>query len=69
MKDFYKVCRGQVWWLMDTMKGDFEGTSLQRKDRPWLVVSCKENNQNASTYNCVPLTTSGPDHGIVTGKL
>lgn len=56
--------RGDVWFLhFDNETGDGSKTSsVQKKSRPYLIVSCEENNLNAPTFNVVPLTTRDSDH-------
>lgn len=56
--------RGDVWFLhFDSETGDGSKTSsVQKKSRPYLIVSCEENNLNAPTFNVVPLTTRDSDH-------
>lgn len=56
--------RGDVWFLhFDDETGDGSRTSsVQKKSRPYLIVSCEENNLNAPTFNVVPITTRDSDH-------
>ena len=56
--------RGDVWFLhLDDETGDGSRTSsVQKKSRPYLIVSCEENNLNAPTFNVVPITTRDSDH-------
>lgn len=56
--------RGDVWFLhFDNENGDGSKTSsVQKKSRPYLIVSCEENNLNAPIFNVVPLTTRDSDH-------
>lgn len=62
-KWYSRFRRGDVWWLhFDTERGDcIDGSSVQRKSRPYLIVSCEENNLNAPTINVVPITTRNND--------
>lgn len=53
-----KISRGQVWFLVDNNTSDTYGeNSVQKKDRPWLIVSNNKCNQHAPVYTAVPLTT------------
>lgn len=56
--------RGDVWFLhFDDETGDGSRTSsVQKKSRPHLIVSCEENNLSAPTFNVVPITTRDSDH-------
>lgn len=56
--------RGDVWFLhFNDATGDGSPTSsVQKKSRPYLIVSCEENNLNAPTFNVVPITTRDSDH-------
>lgn len=56
--------RGDVWFLhFDDETGDGSRTSsVQKKSRPYLIVSCEENNLNASIFNVIPITTRDSDH-------
>lgn len=56
--------RGDVWFLhFDDETGDGSRTSsVQKKSRPYLIVSCEENNLNAPTFNVIPITTRDSDH-------
>lgn len=56
--------RGDVWFLhLEDETGDGSRTSsVQKKSRPYLIVSCEENNLNAPTFNVVPITTRDSDH-------
>ena len=55
--------RGDVWFLhFDDETGDgIKTSSVQKKSRPYLIVSCEENNLNAPTFNVVPITTRDSD--------
>ena len=56
--------RGDVWFLhFDDETGDgIKTSSVQKKSRPYLIVSCEENNLSAPTFNVVPITTRDSDH-------
>lgn len=56
--------RGDVWFLhFDDETGDgIKTSSVQKKSRPYLIVSCEENNLNAPTFNVVPIATRDSDH-------
>lgn len=56
--------RGDVWFLhFENETGDGSRTSsVQKKSRPYLIVSCEENNLNAPTFNVIPITTRDSDH-------
>lgn len=61
---YSKFKRGDVWYLhMDTESGDgIENSSVQKKSRPYVIVSCEENNNNAPTFNVLPICTRNNDH-------
>lgn len=61
---YSKFLRGDVWYLhLDTERGDrIRNSSDERKSRPYLIVSCEENNLNAPTFNVIPITTRNRDH-------
>lgn len=63
-KWYSRFRRGDVWFLhFDTEKGDgIYDSSVQKKSRPYLIVSCEENNLNAPTFNVIPITTRDSDH-------
>lgn len=63
-KWYSRFRRGDVWYLhFDNERGDgIDGSSVQRKSRPYLIVSCEENNLNAPTFNCLPISTRDSDH-------
>lgn len=63
-KWYSKFRRGDVWYLhFNDERGDgLKGSSVQKKSRPYLIVSCEENNLNAPTFNVVPITTRDSDH-------
>ena len=55
-KNMLKFTRGQVWWI-NAAKYDVDPLShIQQKDRPYLIVSCDENNRISPTFNAVPIT-------------
>lgn len=66
-KDFHRVERGMVFWYSpqtayhtDILIKDGKNTSrshLQQNNRPWLVVSNKQNNLTAPTCQVVPITS------------
>lgn len=62
-KWYSRFNRGDVWFLhLPTEKGDgSEKSSVQKKSRPYLIVSCEENNLNAPTFNVVPITSRDND--------
>lgn len=64
MQKFYsRFKRGDVWFLqLPTEKGDGTNSSVQKKSRPYVIVSCEENNNCAPTINVVPITTRDSDH-------
>lgn len=65
MKQYYsRFRRGDVWYLhFDRETGDdIKNSSVERKSRPYLIVSCEENNLNAPTFNVIPITTRESDH-------
>ena len=63
-KWYSRYRRGDVWWLkLPYENGDgIKDSSVQRKSRPYLIVSCEENNLNAPTLNVVPISTRDSDH-------
>lgn len=63
-KWYTRFRRGDVWYLgLSTEKGDNkDDSSVQKKSRPYLIVSCEENNNNATTFNVVPICTRNNDH-------
>lgn len=63
-KWYSRFRRGDVWYLhFDNERGDgIDGSSVQRKSRPYLIVSCEENNLNAPIFNCLPIGTRDSDH-------
>ncbi len=63
-KWYSRFRRGDVWFLhFPNEKGDgIDGSSVQKKSRPYLIVSCEENNLNAPTFNVLPISTRDNDH-------
>lgn len=63
-KWYSRFRRGDVWFLhLPNENGDgIEGSSVQQKSRPYLIVSCEENNLNAPTFNVLPISTRDNDH-------
>ena len=63
-KWYSRFRRGDVWYLhLGTETGDGStNSSVQKKSRPYVIVSCEENNLNAMTFNVVPITTRDSDH-------
>lgn len=63
-KWYSKFRRGDVWFLhFNSECGDGKvASSVEKKSRPYLIVSCEENNMNAPTINVVPITTRNNDH-------
>ena len=65
MQKFYsKYRRGDVWFLkFYTERGDGnDSSSVQKKSRPYVIVSCEENNNNAPTFNVCPISSRDNDH-------
>lgn len=65
MKPVYsKFRRGDVWYIkLKQETGDNQDkSSVQKKSRPYLIVSCEQNNNCAPTLNVVPITTRPHDH-------
>lgn len=62
-KWYQKLRRGDVWWVsLPTEKGDnVAGSSVQKKSRPYLIVSNEINNQTAPIVNAVPISTRDRD--------
>ena len=67
-KTYSRVQRGQVYWFDPTKTyGGFDSftgfngrnysSSIQIRNRPWLVVSNNTGNSNSPTCNIVPITT------------
>lgn len=63
-KWYSRFRRGDVWYLhFDTENGDgIKNSSVQKKSRPYVIVSCEENNNNSTTFNCLPITTRNSDN-------
>lgn len=63
-KVYSEFRRGDVWYvkLKDEFGDNQNNSSVQRKSRPYLIVSCEENNNCAPTINAVPITTKPSDH-------
>ena len=63
-KWYSRFRRGDVWFIhLSSEFGDGRATSsVQKKSRPYLIVSCEENNMNAVTLNVVPICTRDNDH-------
>lgn len=63
-KVFCKYRRGDVWFIrFENEKGDGQkNSSVQKKSRPHVIVSCEENNNNAPTFNVLPIETKEHDH-------
>lgn len=63
-KWYSRYRRGDVWFL--SLKSEYgdgnDSSSVQKKSRPYLIVSCEENNMNAPTFNVVPICTRNNDH-------
>lgn len=59
-----KISRGQVWFLVDSDAPNVHNTNdhIQTKNRPWLVVSNNQCNQNSPVYTVVPLTSQVKNH-------
>ena len=55
--------RGDVWFLrLPTEDGDgLRGSSVIKKSRPFLIVSCDRNNQESTVFSVAPITTKEPD--------
>lgn len=63
-KWYSRYKRGDVWFLkLNTENGDNNNnSSVQKKSRPYLIVSCEENNMNSTTFNVIPICTRDNDH-------
>lgn len=57
MKTIRKASRGQVWFLVDPECPREYDSSIQGKNRPWLIVSNDICNQQSTVLTAVPLTT------------
>lgn len=55
-KQYRKISRGQVWFLVDPKADDYDG-SIQGKNRPVVIVSNNSCNQSSPVIHAVPLTT------------
>ena len=62
-KWYSRFRRGDVWYLhFETENGDgLTNSSVQKKSRPCVIVSCEENNLNSPTFNVLPITTRNSD--------
>lgn len=62
-KWYSKFRRGDVWFLhFNSEDGDGKNTSsVEKKSRPYVIVSCEENNMNAPILNVIPITTRNND--------
>jgi mRNA-degrading endonuclease toxin of MazEF toxin-antitoxin module len=56
MRGFSQVARGQIWWLSPNAEGQLN-SCIERKTRPYVVVSTDQFNQGAPIVTVVPLTT------------
>lgn len=63
-KVYSEFRRGDVWYvrLNDEIGDGNDKSSVQKKSRPYLIVSCEENNNCAPTINAIPITTRPADH-------
>lgn len=63
-KVFSKYKRGDVWFIkfIDEEGDGVKGSSVQKKSRPHLIVSCEENNNNAPVFQVIPIATMDFDH-------
>lgn len=63
-KWYSRFRRGDVWFVhLSSEYGDGRSnSSVQKKSRPYLIVSCEENNMNAVTLNAIPICTRDNDH-------
>lgn len=61
---FSEFKRGDVWYVhLKTEFGDNnEKSSVQKKSRPYVIVSCEQNNNCSPVINCVPICTRANDH-------
>lgn len=62
-KWYSKFRRGDVWFLhFNSEDGDGKNaSSVEKKSRPYVIVSCEENNMNAPILNVIPITTRNND--------
>lgn len=63
-KAYSRYRRGDVWFVYrPTEQLTKDNTShVQKKSRPFLIVSCEENNNCAPTINAIPITSREFDH-------
>lgn len=63
-KVFSKYKRGDVWYVkLNSEFGDGnDNSSVQKKSRPYLIVSCEENNNSSTIFNVIPICTRQFDH-------
>lgn len=63
-KWYSRFNRGDVWFLhLPSENGDgLAKSSVQKKSRPYLIVSCEENNLNSPTFNVIPITSRDNDN-------
>lgn len=61
---FSEFKRGDVWYVrLNVEFGDNKDTSsVQKKSRPYVIVSCEQNNNCAPVLNCIPIATRENDH-------
>ena len=59
-----KVARGQVWMVNGDDNSWKTGSvgSVTGKTRPYVIVSCKENNLHSTTFNAVAVSTGTDDY-------
>ena len=65
MKNVYSTFkRGDVWFVkLLTENGDGnDKSSVQKKSRPYVIVSCEQNNLCAPIINAIPISTQMSDH-------
>lgn len=62
-KWYQKFKRGDVWWVsLPSEQGDgIVGSSVERKSRPYLIVSNDIGNKNSPIVTAVPITTRNSD--------
>lgn len=58
-----KVARGQVWMINGDNESYKTGSvgSVTSKTRPYVIVSCKENNLHSTTFNALAISTGSDD--------
>lgn len=63
-KAYSEFKRGDVWYVrLNSETGDNnDKSSVQKKSRPYVIVSCEENNNCAPIINVVPISTQAMDH-------